>query len=577
MIVAIIKNNDNTYEYLYVFNNMITPLHVGKNGFSKSDESYISSVLSMFKYSKDCEYLMKFKEYDVYYDLKTNLKHFLLNGIEDFEMLYKYNGENACLYRKNKEEIFVKRFVIAGIVVILSLNGVIAALIDGVNADFGVYTSHKPTALIDMYNYGPIDYNEAIDYINLSNFPMEVKEVITNEEFLKLIFSYYKGTSLEYSANLKFKNLKIESFSKGDLNNPTTEGFYNPTMPNTLHIMVETNENVIHEFIHLLQAEGSPYLYLNEAVAELMTSELLNRQPSTYFMAVDNLKLLINIVGPEPIYEMSFGGNYDVLTNILRDNLSDKDFVTLNYYLRKSGNTINEDFDYQIEMKNILYKLYKNMYGKDITQDRNIMCQLTDQEVDKGDDIFVDDGRKFLVPTLMNDKESVTIRGADLEKLKQNGILNSKICYKKLIKIEDATSALFYDSSNLDIEWKENYNDEQYMRGKIIYNGDKSCYKHFKNPIKYEDYSFLNIKSLTEETYTIREAIDKGYISAYKVIRSDAKINDDYEAFKQYLPMDENTIIGENGCTYMLDGLKVRFKEQYDNIMSRINNESYHK
>ena len=42
MLVAIIKNADRTYEYLYEIQNELISFHVDKNGFSLSDNSYIN-------------------------------------------------------------------------------------------------------------------------------------------------------------------------------------------------------------------------------------------------------------------------------------------------------------------------------------------------------------------------------------------------------------------------------------------------------------------------------------------------------------------------------------------------------
>ena len=44
MLVAIIKNADRTYEYLYEIQNELISFHVDKNGFSLSDNSYINKL-----------------------------------------------------------------------------------------------------------------------------------------------------------------------------------------------------------------------------------------------------------------------------------------------------------------------------------------------------------------------------------------------------------------------------------------------------------------------------------------------------------------------------------------------------
>ena len=78
MLVAIIKNADRTYEYLYEIQNELISFHIDKNGFSLSDNSYINKLISKFNYNSSCEYLTNFKQYKVYYDPSTNLKHLII-------------------------------------------------------------------------------------------------------------------------------------------------------------------------------------------------------------------------------------------------------------------------------------------------------------------------------------------------------------------------------------------------------------------------------------------------------------------------------------------------------------------
>lgn len=580
MLVAIIKNADRTYEYLYEIQNELISFHIDKNGFSLSDNSYMNKLISKFNYNSSCEYLTNFKQYKVYYDPSTNFKHFINNKTEDYEMFFRFNGMNACYYKDGKKhDIYSKLFAILGASVILTYAGLISFV--GLKFDTNVYyathTSHSITGLVGMYENKKLDYKDAIDSINSSNLPDDVKIIISNESFLKLIFSYYEGSPLEYTSSLKFNDLRIQNFKEDSEENKERNGYYDSFTPNVLYSKEGQSKNsetstVIHEFIHLLQAEGNSYYYLDEAVAELMTAELLDSSPVTYFGAIDNLKLLINIIGPEPIYELSFGGDDTSLNNILKSNLSSKEIITLKYYLQKNGEEINNNEEIHSEIKKILYKLYKNIYGKDIEEDQNIMCVLNDN---LSKNASISDKRHFLIPDEMKEEEYIMVVGEDEDILAQKGFLSKKTCYKEFLKIDSN----YYNKNKGtdDIELIENLNENGEIIGKIMNDGHKTYYKLLRSPIPTDQYEFFSFRTLPSQTISIPDAIDSGYISAYKVSYSLEKKNSNYYEYVYYVPNGTNIELEKNMCKFKVNGIKTRFCDQYNDLMQRMNDESYHK
>lgn len=580
MLVAIIKNADRTYEYLYEIQNELISFHIDKNGFSLSDNSYMNKLISKFNYNSSCEYLTNFKQYKVYYDPSTNFKHFINNKTEDYEMFFRFNGMNACYYKDGKKhDIYSKLFAILGASVILTYAGLISFV--GLKFDTNVYyathTSHSITGLVGMYENKKLDYKDAIDSINSSNLPDDVKIIISNESFLKLIFSYYEGSPLEYTSSLKFNDLRIQNFKEDSEENKERNGYYDSFTPNVLYSKEGQSKNsetstVIHEFIHLLQAEGNSYYYLDEAVAELMTAELLDSSPVTYFGAIDNLKLLINIIGPEPIYELSFGGDDTSLNNILKSNLSSKEIITLKYYLQKNGEEINNNEEIHSEIKKILYKLYKNIYGKDIEEDQNIMCVLNDN---LSKNASISDKRHFLIPDEMKEEEYIMVVGEDEDILAQKGFLSKKTCYKEFLKIDSN----YYNKNKGtgDIELIENLNENGEIIGKIMNDGHKTYYKLLRSPIPTDQYEFFSFRTLPSQTISIPDAIDSGYISAYKVSYSLEKKNSNYYEYVYYVPNGTNIELEKNMCKFKVNGIKTRFCDQYNDLMRRMNDESYHK
>ena len=428
-----------------------------------------------------------------------------------------------------------------------------------------------------MYENKKLDYKDAIDSINSSNLPDDVKIIISNESFLKLIFSYYEGSPLEYTSSLKFNDLRIQNFKEDSEENKERNGYYDSFTPNVLYSKEGQSKNsetstVIHEFIHLLQAEGNSYYYLDEAVAELMTAELLDSSPVTYFGAIDNLKLLINIIGPEPIYELSFGGDDTSLNNILKSNLSSKEIITLKYYLQKNGEEINNNEEIHSEIKKILYKLYKNIYGKDIEEDQNIMCVLNDN---LSKNASISDKRHFLIPDEMKEEEYIMVVGEDEDILAQKGFLSKKTCYKEFLKIDSN----YYNKNKGtdDIELIENLNENGEIIGKIMNDGHKTYYKLLRSPIPTDQYEFFSFRTLPSQTISIPDAIDSGYISAYKVSYSLEKKNSNYYEYVYYVPNGTNIELEKNMCKFKVNGIKTRFCDQYNDLLRRMNDESYHK
>ena len=580
MLVAIIKNIDRTYEYLYEIQGKLISFHIDKDGFSLSNDPYINTIISKFKYNSSCEYLTDFKNYKVYYDSLTGFNHFISNGVENYEMFFKFNGIDARCYKDGqKRNIYSKLFAILGVSVILTYAGFtsLVGLKYDTNIYYATHTSHNITELTEMYKNEKLDYKDAINSINSSNLPDGVKAVISDESFLKLIFSYYENSPLEYTSSLKFNDLKLGRFKEDNRQDENTKGYYDSFTPNVLYSKEGQSKDeeiptLIHEFIHLLQAEGNSYYYLNEAVAELMTSELLESSPVTYFDAIENLKLLINIIGPEPIYELSFGGDDTSLNNILKSNLTNKEVITLKYYLQKDAVDINNNSDIHIEIKKILYKLYKNMYGKDIEEDQNIMCILNDN---LSLSASIKDERYFLVPNKMEDEEYIKVVGEDKKLLAQKGFLSEKTCYKEFSKIDSN----YYNKNkeSNDIELIENLNENGEIIGKIMTDGYKTYYKLLLSPIPTSQYEFFSFRTLPSQTISISDAINKGYIDAYKVSYSlENKGSNSYE-YVYFVPNSKEVKLEENVCTFKVCGVKSRFKEQYNSLMQKMIDKDYHK
>lgn len=398
MLEAIIQNKlTKENEYLYFKNKENNLVYYGfsiKKGItSPIDKNIINKIYSLLKVNETCIYIEDYLDYKVYLDKENNIKHYLKNGVEDFFMFFKNNGEDLNIYndsKKNNPNTTSKKFQIGNFIISITSSfllvfssifgisqSVIALLREGTVTNNVMYNLSKSTYSISEYlnldlNY--IDVNEAINLIKSSELPSNIKENLVNEDLFKDIFPYYKDTDMEYIIKHKLKNIKLRIYETDEkyITNPeTTNGFYTELVPNVLNVKnIEGYEGVIkHEFIHLLQSNDREYIFLQEALAEICAFEYLDKPIDAYTFCVSNVKLLMDVVGPKQIWETVFSGNSTNLNNILKENLNKKEYNELINYLK---NKPQEDVESCARINYLISNLYKNMNNKNIREDINI-------------------------------------------------------------------------------------------------------------------------------------------------------------------------------------------------------------
>ena len=224
MLDGIIRNSDNSYELLKVIDGKLGAFHVSKDGFSKSDSKYINTVLNKLRFNSNCIYLTDVDGYSIYYDSETGFKHFMKEDKEDFKMFVRANGKDATMYlssdSKNKKRKPGKKIARAFGISILSITIILGSFdvfhireMYGVNEDLIVLGIYSVPGLYDLYKTGPMDYIDAIEAINDSEFDAIDKQLLGNEELLKLVFKYYEGTPMKYTANAKFNDIKLKVYN----------------------------------------------------------------------------------------------------------------------------------------------------------------------------------------------------------------------------------------------------------------------------------------------------------------------------------------------------------------------------
>ena len=396
MLGAILKNADSKESnYLYLKNQNNNLIYYGfcvkNDNVYPIDKNIIDTVYNLVKVNDSCEYIGDYLNYKVYLDKENNLKHYLKNGIEDFEMFFKNNGEDLILYGKHvAKNSDSKKFHIGKYILLISL-GVLTTIMSYLVAipvirtinSKGNFTNNiqyslaKPVYSISEFlnlDLKCIDVSEALELITSSQLSDNVKNMLANEKLLNDVFPYYKDTEMEYIIKIKLKNLKVRIYEPDEniiTDSNITNGFYNDLIPNVLNVKNIKNyeDNLKHEFIHLLQSPDRKYIFLHEAVAEIAANEYLDKSSSSYIAAVLNTQLLMDTIGPKIVWETVFSGDDTNLVNVLKNNLNESDYNELMLYLKSRPEDVQSD---SMRINEIISNLYRNINSKNIRDDRNI-------------------------------------------------------------------------------------------------------------------------------------------------------------------------------------------------------------
>ena len=455
---------DDRVNYIYLDKNeKLVGFSLDCSGIKPFQKELLSKFLEALHINDKCVELLEFDAdgYDVYYDYSTKFKHYIKDGKEDLRKFFINNGFVAFDYRMNyidydddedsvqdMEEndinpvffTLVKKFISIGLVAIISFSGLNALvnheddILDALSSYSSDFDNDEGVAVFDGKM---ISVEDAIQFINDSNYlSEEYKLFLANKHLFEDVLPYYEGTHMQEDIKIKLNQIRFNYFSRNIPGyHDGLAGFYNCLKPSVINIIDDCKNNpavhksiVAHEFIHLLQSNDTAYSYLTETTAELMAEEYFGYTTDTaYEEGVNSLKLLIEMVGIDPILKGVFGGDYTDLENILLNNLVSDDFDKIMEYMRKSpSDVINQEED----IRRIFRNLYKNMYDQDIHDDENILY-----------DILYKNGMKSIVSTnsdriyyfnrsKMQDRENIIVDIDDLfNSVGINGILTKEEKY----------------------------------------------------------------------------------------------------------------------------------------------------
>ena len=306
----------------------------------------------------------------------NNLKQYSLDELCEMSqstILYKGKGKS------NKKKRNTLKLVILGIVYTLTL--VAASLIVSNN--------------IDNYNIRAVTYQDApiADFettdlyhsINTSTYlTEEEKAFLYNEDFLSdVVDTINYDNNLKRNIGIYFNNIKIESFSDDTEDIEKLFGYYDTEYPSTIFIrdydeLTDVKKDVIaHEFVHLCQ-DVMGYNLIIEASAEIISNEYYNTPVTNYLPQVKLLKKLMEIIGPEPIWNYCFTGDFTSIEERVRPFLTEEEYQEFLNDLTFDYDDIDKNIPKFESLDRLLSKLYSATYDSDIND--NIVITLINND-----------------------------------------------------------------------------------------------------------------------------------------------------------------------------------------------------
>ena len=326
--------------------------------------------VNLIKYFITChkpKYLYK-NEFEVYLDEETKLKHFYKNGKEDYLKFFHENGQSAIMLnnKPNKDKHNSKSFIIKGVQICITFLSAVT-FISSISAIYTIKTTqiNAKTDITTNIEYSipdeKVDKNFFKDFINNSpNLNENEKQLLINDNLFNDLSETLMTNDRIFSLEVKMTNLDIIYGQEGKPADGVL-GWYNPMISNKIHVVNETdNQTTIHEFIHLLQ-DDNQYTYIRESCATLISNEYYKSKQTAYNDAIIRTQFLMELIGPEKIWNLNFSGQTREFENAIKNLLPEKDAEELLELFTSSIGMISQSDNYEINKKidKYLMQMYK--------------------------------------------------------------------------------------------------------------------------------------------------------------------------------------------------------------------------
>lgn len=426
-------------------------------------------------------------EYEVYLDEKTGYKHFYKEGIENYIKFFYENGYNAILYKENNNKNDIKNFTIKGIKLCISITLFLAIFNTASNA---INNQNKITNTKVEYTQNEkisIDSYKFQNYILSSeNLTEEDKRLLINEKFFEDLSETKVTEDRVSSIDEKMTNITI---NVGEDGKPTdnSQGWYVDLFPNIINVVNgDDNDTKIHEFIHLIQ-DYSEYSYIREASADLISSEYYNVESMGYSEAVSRIQFLMELIGPEPIWNLNFSGSTDKFESKIYEILSIEDANEFLNLLKQNPSSLTQEENKQLnnEIDSYLYKIYNVL-----TNENNELNELQKETGLIFDSFYTDN--TYFVDSLDNNYSFRFSKLMPLEEARQKNIIQTSVAKKTYTTKEEATR-LESEGEKIFLEYTILNNNYQVISA---FNENRELVDYVFNMDNTEQYSISEAESL---------------------------------------------------------------------------------
>ena len=518
--IIYIDINNKTYKEIMLDKKNIGGFKIVENNAYKLSLHDISLLWEIFFPKKNINRIGTYLDYNIFYDEENGLKHFIKNGKENYELFLKLNGTPAEVYYQNnkehsdfKDKMKKYKIKIKNGIIIADVIGILLCSNMLLNYDYTYYKSiiSDFDSFIEEIHFNKInDVEQARELIySSSGLNDEQKNILYNEELFNMVLPYYKGTPMEYLIDKRLENITVKYYVEAE--RPEIAGYYSGD--NMLYIKNGCEDfSLGHEMTHLLQNPLCQRHFFIESMADMVQKEFYNSNDEGYPLEDAGLRLLIETIGPEPVWEYTFSGDFSKISEILTNNLAEQDY-------RRMMEILNSDIfdeDMSNDLTTLITTLYKNIYHDDIHNNRDIFdatgrlidkIYFNEEKMPKYNEATIPD---FLLPNeqfIFKDAPLIPITKEEALKLKTEGYIIKSY-------LSPTTSATKPIMSGSDAQTKENmisfkYNNEpMFMReSEAIEKGYFVCY--------YE--LVLDEKAQSELNYVLPEKYE---MCSYPVINN---------------------------------------------------------
>lgn len=476
--------------------------------------------------------------YNVYVNEETGYHHFYQNGKQDISKFFQMNGEDALLYKNLSVDDKIKQFHYQNSRVPYTRYISMVADLLSFTALFLEMQYVVPCA---YYHFDPRTYYfDATTLSQSINSSAELtdreKEILCNDKFFSDICTVPMRSFAFHDLSEKTSNVSIVGLDESDvLHNDIREklglsqfaGYYSSLEPNVLHVddMYYNRDVVTHEFVHLLQSCDEKYL--TEACAEIIAYEYYDAPVDSYLEEVKRTRVLMEIVGSDPVWKSNFSGDSSELHELLKQNLSSEDYDDICRILKTSpGHTTDEEMN-QVNQQfdDILSRLYENIYHEPI--ENNQAIQLIYQSISTDPNFHMDVLRHYFNRSETNENApDFTISYVlPIDEAVDQGLVDVNVTYQGAVSI--SYEEYVQGRENGKGVWSEYMvkPNEEYEVSEHFYTEDDKA---------LINWQVLDRKTQTTSYYDYDEAMQLGFIEK-KYYKMDT-ISVDYRDFSYSMP-----------------------------------------